>query len=93
MPGVELLQAVITPALTPPTDMTFYSSRILCASFNKYGSNDYRWSSTFAYAILSPASATGNTLRASSGVFYIGTGDYMFQVTDANGCTKNCIPY
>jgi hypothetical protein len=77
--------------MNPPTDMTFSSTPIYCASFkyNKYGNcNYYDGVAPLAYAILSPASATGNTSGASSGVFTtLVPGDYMFQVTDANGCT------
>ncbi|MRX70438.1 hypothetical protein GJU42_20870, partial [Flavobacterium resistens] len=40
-----------------------------------------------AYTIISPATATGNTTGASSGVFTgLAPDTYTFKVTDANGC-------
>ncbi len=41
-----------------------------------------------SYAILSPASATGNVTGSNSGLFTgLAPDTYMFEVTDANGCT------
>lgn len=42
---------------------------------------------TLTYAILSPASATGNISGANDGIFTgLTSGNYTFRVTDANGC-------
>lgn len=42
---------------------------------------------TLTYAIISPASAVTNTTGASNGIFTgLTSGNYVFRVTDANGC-------
>jgi hypothetical protein len=67
--------------------MTLPHTDILCASFSTTSNgkdNDYRWSSTLAYATFL-ASATGNTSEQVQSLYYISPGDYMFQATDANG--------
>ncbi len=92
--GCTFATAVSTTvdALDPPTDMTFSSTPIYCAPASSTTSTVTIMTTDgigpLAYAILSPASATGNTSGASLGVFTtLAPGDYMFQVTDANGCT------
>jgi hypothetical protein len=43
---------------------------------------------TPAFEIISPATATGNTSEQTSGAFTpLAPGDYIFRVTDDNGCT------
>ncbi len=77
------------PALDPPTDLDFSSAPITCLATT----TDVTLTATdgvgpLAYAILSPASATTNVTGATTGIFTGLTPDtYMFEVTDANGCT------
>lgn len=92
--GCSFATAVSTTvdALNPPTDMTITSTPIYCAPASSTTSTvtitTTNGVGTLTYAILSPASATGNISGASSGVFTnLAPADYMFQVTDANGCT------
>ncbi|WP_303315151.1 T9SS type B sorting domain-containing protein [Flavivirga abyssicola] len=77
------------PALVPPTDLDFVATPVTCTNLT----SDVTLTTTggvgvLAYAILSPASATGNTTGAASGVFTgLAPDIYLFEVTDANGCT------
>ncbi|MDD7888067.1 T9SS type B sorting domain-containing protein [Flavivirga sp. 57AJ16] len=77
------------PALDPPTDLDFVSTPVTCLALT----SDVTLTATdgvgpLAYAILSPASATGNVTGASSGLFTgLAPDTYLFEVTDANGCT------
>ncbi|WP_044633470.1 T9SS type B sorting domain-containing protein [Neotamlana sedimentorum] len=77
------------PALNPPTDLNFSSTDITCINTT----SDVTLTTTggvmpVSYAILEPASATSNTTGDSTGTY---TGllpdTYLFEVTDANGCT------
>ncbi|MCB4797964.1 T9SS type B sorting domain-containing protein [Neotamlana laminarinivorans] len=77
------------PALDPPTDLDFASTDITCINTT----SDVTLTTTggvmpVSYAILEPASATSNTTGDSTGTY---TGllpdTYLFEVTDANGCT------
>ncbi len=77
------------PALDPPTDLDFVSTPVTCLALT----SDVTLTATdgvgpLAYAILSPASATGNVTGAASGIFTgLAPDTYLFEVTDANGCT------
>ena len=90
---VTPLQSISTPAFNPPTNMDISGSLIYCAPATSTTSTVTINTVTngvvpFTYQILSPASATTNTSGETSGIFdNLPSGDYMFQVTDANGCT------
>ncbi len=77
------------PALDPPTDLDFTSAPITCLA----PTTDVTLTATdgvgpLGYAILSPASATTNVTGATTGIFTgLAPDTYMFEVTDANGCT------
>ncbi|WP_205958089.1 T9SS type B sorting domain-containing protein [Flavivirga algicola] len=77
------------PALDPPTDLDFVSTPVTCLALT----STVTLTATdgvgpLAYAILSPASATGNVTGAASGIFTgLAPDTYLFEVTDANGCT------
>ncbi|MFH6770219.1 T9SS type B sorting domain-containing protein [Gaetbulibacter aquiaggeris] len=87
-----LIPAAITfnvPALDPPTDLGFVSTAVTCLALT----SDVTLTTTngvgpLSYAIISPASATGNVTGLNTGIF---TGllpdTYVFEVTDANFCT------
>nr|WP_315141126.1 T9SS type B sorting domain-containing protein [uncultured Flavobacterium sp.] len=94
--GCSFTTAVSTTVapLHPPTDMNISGTPIYCV---QQGLGDVTSTVTvtttngvgaLTYAILSPATATGNTSGATSGIFTLLAPDtYTFQVTDANGCT------
>ncbi len=94
--GCSFTTAVSTTVapLNPPTDMNISGTPIYCV---QQGLGDVTSTVTvtttngvgaLTYAILSPATATGNTSGATSGIFTLLAPDtYTFQVTDANGCT------
>ncbi len=88
------MQSIVIAPLNPPTDMNISGTPISCV---QQGLGDVTSTVTvtttngvgaLTYAILSPATATGNTSGATSGIFTLLAPDtYTFQVTDANGCT------
>ncbi|MEC3908716.1 T9SS type B sorting domain-containing protein [Tamlana sp. 2201CG12-4] len=79
---------VVIPALDVPTDLDFVSTAVTCLALT----SDVTLTATngvgpLSYAIIAPASATGNITGASTGIFTGLTPDtYTFTVTDANGC-------
>jgi gliding motility-associated-like protein len=84
-----LPNGVNIPALVPPTNLDFVSTAVTCLAL----SSNVTLTTTngigpLSYAILSPAAAISNVTGATNGSF---TGllpdTYLFQVTDANGCT------
>ena len=77
------------PALDPPTDLDFTATPITCINTTSTVTVTATGGITpLTFTILSPASATGNTTGASSGIFTGLTADtYLFEVTDANSCT------
>ncbi|MDG2431867.1 T9SS type B sorting domain-containing protein [Flavobacterium sp.] len=82
----------IVDALDPPVITGITGTPIYCLPISSQTSTVTVATSngvgTLSYAILEPASATTNTSGASSGVFdSLAAGTYLFQVTDANGCT------
>ena len=80
---------VDVPALNPPTDLDFVATAVTCLALT----SDVTLTTTngvgpLSYEIVFPASATSNTSGASNGIFTgLNPGTYLFQVTDANGCT------
>lgn len=81
---------VTTPALTPPTNLDFVPTTLPTCPANTATVQVTATGGlgTLAFEILSPASATGNISGATSGEFtLLAPGDYIFQVTDDNGCT------
>jgi hypothetical protein len=80
-------------ALDPPTDMDISGYAYLLPTsfkYNKYGNNKQcnSWCGSFTYQMLSPFINNG----PSNSFAGLVAGDYMFQVTDSNGCNvKNCI--
>ena len=79
-------------ALDPPVITGISGTPIYCAPATSTTSTVTVTTSNgigaLSYAILEPASATTNTSGATSGVFdSLAAGTYLFQVTDANGCT------
>ncbi|TRX01680.1 T9SS type B sorting domain-containing protein [Flavobacterium gawalongense] len=77
------------PALNPPTNLDFTSTAVTCLALKSDVTlTTTNGEGTLSYSILLPASATSNVSGASSGIF---TGllpnTYLFQVTDANGCS------
>nr|WP_314895745.1 T9SS type B sorting domain-containing protein [uncultured Flavobacterium sp.] len=80
------------PPLNPPTDLNISGTPVYCAPAANQTSTvtltTTNGTGTLSYAILFPASAISNVSGASSGIF---TGllpnTYLFQVTDANGCS------
>ncbi len=86
------LSAVITETiapLDPPTDLDFSATAVTCtATTSAVTLTATGGVGTLSYVILAPASATGNTTGATSGVFTGLTPEtYLFEVTDANSCT------
>ncbi|WP_164905437.1 T9SS type B sorting domain-containing protein [Flavobacterium sufflavum] len=87
-----VLATANVPALNPPTDLNISGTPVYCAPVANQTSTVTLTTTngvgTLSYAIISPASATTNVTGASSGIF---TGllpdTYLFQATDANGCT------
>ena len=84
--------SVTIPALDPPVINTVTGTPIYCAPAASTTSTVTVTVSngvgTLHYEILSPASAVGNVTGASNGIFTgLTAGTYIFQVTDANGCT------
>ncbi|MFP2995079.1 T9SS type B sorting domain-containing protein [Spongiivirga sp. MCCC 1A20706] len=84
-------QVTIDP-LNGPTDLEFTASTPTCpavtadvtVSVPATGNGN----PPFAYAIVAPASATGNTTGATSGIFTgLAPDTYTFEVTDDKGCT------
>ncbi|MDO8336332.1 MAG: SprB repeat-containing protein, partial [Candidatus Saccharibacteria bacterium] len=80
------------PALNPPTDLTFDGTPVWCEPVANRTSTvtliTTKGVGTLNYEILSPASATSNVSGASSGIFTgLSPDTYLFQVTDANGCS------
>jgi len=87
--GCDVSGSVSVDPLNSPTDLDFSATAITCivndATVTLSTTNGV---TPLSYEILSPASATTNTTGATNGVFTgLTAGDYMFQVTDANGCT------
>ncbi|CAH0337479.1 hypothetical protein FVB9288_03242 [Flavobacterium sp. CECT 9288] len=85
------LPSVVTPALTPPTDLSFAVTTAPTCTANSATVQVTVTGGlgTPAFEIISPATATGNTSGATSGAFtLLAPGDYIFQVTDDNGCTR-----
>ena len=86
------ISSVITqviPPLDPPTDLDFMAAAITCTNLTTDVTlNTTNGVGILTYEILSPVSATGNTTGLASGIFTGLTPDtYLFEVTDANGCT------
>ncbi len=79
---------VSVPALDPPTDLDFSSTAVTCSvTTSKVTLTATKGVGPLIYAIVSPASATGNTTGLNSGIFTgLAPDTYMFEVTDANGC-------
>lgn len=77
------------PPNNPLTGMTFISNVITCNDTT----TDVTVTPTngiapFAFEITNPTTATTNTSGATTGVFTnLSTDNYIFQITDANGCT------
>ncbi|WAC02216.1 SprB repeat-containing protein [Lacinutrix neustonica] len=84
--GCEVTGSVNVDPLDPPTDLDFSATAITCL----VTTSDVTLTATngvapLSYEILSPASAiTSNTTGVFTG---LPADDYMFQVTDGNGCT------
>ena len=87
-----IIPAAITvnvPALDPPTDLDFSSAPVTCIATT----TDVTLTTTngvgpLSYAIISPASATGNVSGDASGTYTgLAPDTYVFEVTDANFCT------
>ncbi|TCL62040.1 SprB-like repeat protein, partial [Mariniflexile fucanivorans] len=81
--------SVVVPALDVPTDLAFSATAVTCLALTSDVTlTTTNGVGTLSYAILSPSSATGNVTGASSGTFTgLAPDTYMFEVTDANGCT------
>lgn len=76
--------------LNPPTDMTFdTTSKVTCLAPGTVEITSVTGGTLpLSYAIVFPASAISNNTGASSGIFTgLAPDTYLFQVTDANGCT------
>ncbi len=86
-PSAPVVQDV--PALDPPTDLVFVSTPVTCiATTSTVTLTPTDGVGTPSFAILSPASETTNVTGAASGIFTgLTPGIYVFEVTDANGCT------
>jgi large repetitive protein len=85
-----LTNGVNIPALAPPTDMTFdTTSKVTCLAPGTVEITSVTGGTLLlSYAIVFPASAISNNTGASSGIFTgLAPDTYLFQVTDANGCT------
>ncbi len=81
---------VPVPALDRPTDMTFdTTSPVTCLADGTVEITGVTGGvPSLSYAILFPTSATTNTTGASTGIFTgLAPDTYLFQVTDANGCS------
>ncbi|WP_339919617.1 T9SS type B sorting domain-containing protein [uncultured Flavobacterium sp.] len=88
---VTVSKSVTTPALNPPTDMDITGTPIYCV---QQGLGDVTSTVTintvtngvvpFTYQMLMPTSINNSTNNVFTGLT---AGDYLFQVTDANGCT------
>ncbi|WP_445955609.1 hypothetical protein, partial [Yeosuana sp.] len=80
---------VVVPSLDPPTDLAFSATAVTCiATTSDVTLTTTNGIGTLGYAILSPAASTGNISGANSGIFTgLAPDTYMFEVTDANGCT------
>jgi hypothetical protein len=80
--------AVTTPALNPPTDMDITGTLIYCAPPADYSTVTINtvtatvW--VLYYQMLSPSIINNGPSNSFAGLV---AGDYMFQVTDSNGCT------
>ncbi|MFN7100743.1 MAG: SprB repeat-containing protein, partial [Flavobacterium sp.] len=86
------LPSVVTPAFTPPTDLSFaITTEPTCpANTATVQVTVTGGLGTPAFEIISPATATGNISGATSGQFtLLAPGDYIFRVTDDNGCTRD----
>lgn len=86
---IALPVEVNVPTLNIPTDLGFLATSVTCTDLD----SDVTLTATngvgsLSYAIVAPASATGNTTGDATGI-YIGLlpDTYTFTVTDANGCT------
>ncbi|MEN2414582.1 T9SS type B sorting domain-containing protein [Flavobacterium mesophilum] len=90
---VTITNGVNVPALNPPTDMDIVGTPIYCLPAARQTStvtisNVQNGVGTKSFAILSPASQTGNVSGAASGIFTnLPAGTYLFEVKDANNCT------
>ncbi len=75
--------------LDPPTDLDFSATTVTCsATTSDVSLTATGGVGTLSYAILAPASATGNTTGTASGTFTgLAPDTYLFEVTDANSCT------
>ncbi|WP_185956472.1 T9SS type B sorting domain-containing protein [Changchengzhania lutea] len=79
---------VVVPALDIPTDLDFMATAVTCTDLD----SDVTLTTTngvgpLSYAIIAPASATGNTSGDTTGDYTGLVPDtYTFTVTDANGC-------
>ncbi|URM37843.1 T9SS type B sorting domain-containing protein [Flavobacterium anhuiense] len=86
-----LVNGVNVPVLDPPTITTIIGTPVYCAPAANTSSTVTVTATNgvgaLAYAILSPASATGNVSGAASGIFTsLAPATYLFEVTDSNGC-------
>ncbi|MDO5980748.1 T9SS type B sorting domain-containing protein [Flavivirga spongiicola] len=86
--GCTVPGSIVVTALDPPTDLSFVSPAVTCTNLT----SDVTLTATggvgpLTYAILSPASATGNVTGLNTGVFIgLAPDTYLFEVRDANGC-------
>ncbi|MFH6970007.1 T9SS type B sorting domain-containing protein [Flavobacterium petrolei] len=84
-----LLQSITPPAFNPPADMNITGTPIYCLPATSTTSTVTINSVTagvgpFTYQMLSPSVFNNFGSNSFAG---LAAGDYMFQVTDANGCT------
>ena len=79
---------IVIPALSVPTDLDFVATPVTCiATESTVTLTATDGVGALTYEIIAPASATGNTTGATSGIFAGLVPDtYTFTVTDANGC-------
>ncbi|AUC81400.1 T9SS type B sorting domain-containing protein [Lacinutrix sp. Bg11-31] len=86
--GCEVLGSVIVNPLDSPLDLDFSSTPITCIdSTSDVTLTAIGGTGVLNYEILSPATAISNTTGAANGIFTGLTPDnYIFQITDANGC-------
>ena len=80
---------VVVPALNAPTDLGFTATAVTCSALT----SNVTLATTngvgpLTYAIIAPASATGNTSGDASGIYTgLAPDTYTFTVRDNNGCT------
>jgi gliding motility-associated-like protein len=90
--GCTFSTTVAIPALDPPTDLDFSGTPVYCMPVASQTSTvtltSTKGVAPLSYAIVFPTTATTNTTGATNGIFTgLAPDTYLFQVTDANGCT------